>query len=224
MRGPWVIAADWNCTPQEIAETAWIKQVQGVIVAPTQTTCNDRTIDFFVVSKRIAHAVYAIYRLEDSNVSPHYGVRMLLRSDARRHRQRVLVKPPKVEESRLGQGPADLKGERFIDDLQTGTVTMARIADSLREFSVDARAYFGMLNPADKVTTRKGSLEPYFKWQTAAGPKASPHAGKSRVAAIWHVAANRTRDAARLLRAGGFTNLYYASRQIIAVWAQLVRC
>ena len=104
-----------------------------MVVAPTQTTCNDRTIDFFVVSKRIAHAVYAIYRLEDSNVSPHYGVRMLLRSDARRHQQRVLVKPPKIEESKLGQGPADLK-----EELELAKTLRAKIAKDFEETEDEA--------------------------------------------------------------------------------------
>merc|ERR1712214_214308 len=34
LRGPWIVAADWNCTPTEISEALWIEKVHGVVVAP----------------------------------------------------------------------------------------------------------------------------------------------------------------------------------------------
>ena len=83
LRGPWIVAADWNCTPKEMSETLWIERVHGVVVAPGECTCNDRTIDFFVVSKTIAHAVHDVYRIDDVAMSPHFPVRLLLRTDLR---------------------------------------------------------------------------------------------------------------------------------------------
>ena len=46
IRGPWIFAADFNCTPTQLSETGWLRMVGGVIVAPKFATCNARTIDF----------------------------------------------------------------------------------------------------------------------------------------------------------------------------------
>ena len=46
LKGPWVLAADFNCTPQQLEETGWLKLVKGMIVAPHHPTCKNRVIDF----------------------------------------------------------------------------------------------------------------------------------------------------------------------------------
>ena len=50
LRGAWIIGGDWQCTPDELRETGWLKIVKGVIYAPEAPTCGDRVLDFFVVS------------------------------------------------------------------------------------------------------------------------------------------------------------------------------
>ena len=32
--GPWILGADWQCTPDELRRTGWLKIVKGVIDAP----------------------------------------------------------------------------------------------------------------------------------------------------------------------------------------------
>ena len=55
--GPWILGGDWNCTPQELEETGWVRRVGGVIHAPEAATCNGKTYDFFVVANCIAEQV-----------------------------------------------------------------------------------------------------------------------------------------------------------------------
>ena len=57
IRGPWVLAGDWNCTPQELTDTGWLQLVGGVVVAPLSATCNDRVLDYFVVAQQFSHNV-----------------------------------------------------------------------------------------------------------------------------------------------------------------------
>ena len=52
-----VTGGDFKCTPEELKATGWLKLVGGVIVQPHGPTCNDRTIDFFVVSSEMAQMV-----------------------------------------------------------------------------------------------------------------------------------------------------------------------
>ena len=35
VRGPWCVGGDWNCTPEELEATGWLKLVGGVIKAPS---------------------------------------------------------------------------------------------------------------------------------------------------------------------------------------------
>ena len=51
LKGPWVLAADFQCTPAQLEATGWLKMVKGRVVAPNMPTCMGRVIDFFVVSE-----------------------------------------------------------------------------------------------------------------------------------------------------------------------------
>lgn len=41
LKGPWVLAADFNCTLQQLEETGWLKLVNGRIVSPNHPTCKN---------------------------------------------------------------------------------------------------------------------------------------------------------------------------------------
>ena len=63
--GPWMLGADFNMTPEELAQaTGWLATVGGVFQAPTTPTCRSlnggRTIDFVVLDNRLA-AVESIW-------------------------------------------------------------------------------------------------------------------------------------------------------------------
>ena len=50
LRGPWILAGDFNFTPEDIRGTGWLELLNGVVHAPSAPTCNGRGVDFFVTS------------------------------------------------------------------------------------------------------------------------------------------------------------------------------
>ena len=42
LKGPWVVAADWNITPEVLVKAAWLRMVGGHIHANSAPTCNDK--------------------------------------------------------------------------------------------------------------------------------------------------------------------------------------
>ena len=89
----WVIGGDFNCTPEEVKATGWLKLVGGVIVQPHGPTCNDRTIDFFVVSNEMAHAVVGAWVVGDAGSKPHCPVRLVIKAKPNSIMMKTL-KPP----------------------------------------------------------------------------------------------------------------------------------
>ena len=83
LRGPWILAGDFNLTPEDVRGTGWLELLNGVLHAPSAPTCNGRVIDFFVTSASLASAVVAVSVVLDSGTSPHSAVRLLLRASPR---------------------------------------------------------------------------------------------------------------------------------------------
>ena len=46
LRGPWVIAGDWNISPDQLRQSNWVATVNGVIHEPKEPTCHSSTYDF----------------------------------------------------------------------------------------------------------------------------------------------------------------------------------
>ena len=74
LKGPWIIGGDWQCPPEELRSTGWLKTVKGVIYAPKAPTCGDgdRIIDYFVVSEDLAQswAIVAACVIGDATFGP----------------------------------------------------------------------------------------------------------------------------------------------------------
>jgi hypothetical protein len=102
--GPWIMAGDWNVTPQTLEASNWLKIVNGVVHATALPTCHSSTYDFFVVHKSISHAVVQTQRLEDGGLYPHFPSRLLIKGNANRYLVRKLNKPRKVV-AELPAGP-----------------------------------------------------------------------------------------------------------------------
>ena len=93
LKGPWVLAAGFNCTPQQLEETGWLKMVNGRIVAPHHPACKNRVIDFFLVSNSMAGMVVgAVTVVSDALCKPHKPARLYLKADARTMTVRMLKK------------------------------------------------------------------------------------------------------------------------------------
>ena len=89
-KGLWILGADFNCTPQQLEETGWLKLVGGVIVAPKMATCKGRTIDFFVVAKSVAGSVVGVKVVGDALFKPHCPVRLFINARPRLMTVRML--------------------------------------------------------------------------------------------------------------------------------------
>jgi ribonuclease HI len=96
--GPWVLAGDFNMTPEELAVAdTWLRRVGGRVFAPALPTCRSsgggRAIDFFIVDQRIAHAVESVWTDLSMEASPHSAVILRLRSSATTELVKMLRTP-----------------------------------------------------------------------------------------------------------------------------------
>ena len=103
LHGPWVLAADWNFTPQELVATGWLNLVKGCVQAPSRPTCGLKEYDFFVIDARLRPAVVGVSLVCDTGAKPHSAVRLWLRRKPRRHMVRVL-RPPRKANPLLPRG------------------------------------------------------------------------------------------------------------------------
>ena len=93
IRGPWVVMGDWNMPPEVLEAAGWVGEVEGKIVSPKLPTCKGSVIDYFVVDRRLMHAVLYVKRLEGFGLVPHYPVRMALSALPRKLQVRTLIAP-----------------------------------------------------------------------------------------------------------------------------------
>ena len=78
LKGPWVIAGDWNLSPEILAASGFLQMIGGALFSPADPTCNDNRYDFFVVSKALSFAVVGAQRVDGVHMKPHRPVRLLL--------------------------------------------------------------------------------------------------------------------------------------------------
>ena len=216
IRGPWIIAADWNMAPATLAKSQWIKRINGVIVAPACPTCNGSTFDYFVVARKIVHAVVAVIRIDDGGFHPHHPVRMLLRPDARRKMVRTLVKPSRVKAC-IPHGPLAEKNIQQ-DMLSEGELTKERLDRAMVTWYKQAYDVFWSLDPLPAPRPDAASYTCVFKLKATCGNKASPISGHNRDAALWTNCHNRAMAiyyAAAAVEATGCSS-DHATRLIIA--------
>ena len=96
LRGPWILAGDWNLTPEILASSNFLKMIGGTVVAPDCPTCNGSAYDYFVICRGLIPAVQGVYLIGDAGYQPHYPVRLVLRGDGRRFLIRQLVRPKHI--------------------------------------------------------------------------------------------------------------------------------
>ena len=102
--GPWIIGGDFNCTPEELEKTGFLKLVDGVVHSPAASTCGLKVYDFFVVSRQLSPAVLAVVTVADCYFGPHSPVRLLLRASPRSLKVNV-INAPKGFPAHLPLGP-----------------------------------------------------------------------------------------------------------------------
>ena len=96
LHGPWVLAADFNFSPELLTKSGWLDVVHGKIAAPEAPTCGHNTFDYFVVCRKLAGAVVAVAIVDDAGLHPHSPSRLFVKGRPRNEMVRVLVHPRKI--------------------------------------------------------------------------------------------------------------------------------
>ena len=159
LRGPWIIGGDWQCPPDDLRETGWLKTVKGTIYAPTAPTCGDRALDYFVVSEGLAQAgaIVAACTVGDAGFKPHSPSRLIVKADARAVMVRQLKVPVGFGAS-LPYGPANRQSSPLAlrdptAEVDEGNCSDARTIDDL------AADYEGLIGTIEKELCSVAGLD-----------------------------------------------------------------
>ena len=93
LRGPWVLAGDFNVTPETLKDAGYLDMINAQVVAPSDPTCNKFVCDFFVIPRILSFAVVGVQVIRNDWVRPHWPVRLLLAANMRRLAVRTIVRP-----------------------------------------------------------------------------------------------------------------------------------
>ena len=127
LRGPWLLAGDFNITPQELVASGWLQLVSEMFCAPQAPTCGKKMYDFFVTSSSLAGLIAGVSVVHNGRSHPHSPVRLWLMGKVRRKMVRQLVAPTKI--------PAVLPSSCAADP----TTQQALIADCSKDLESKAR-------------------------------------------------------------------------------------
>ena len=105
-RLPFIIAGDFNMSPQSVLESGWPTQLGAYVLAPegciTCTTGSGSVLDFAVISACLQPVVQGLRPIAGNPFRPHLGLELLLCSRPRQLQHRVLkvprAIPPPLEE------------------------------------------------------------------------------------------------------------------------------
>ena len=94
-----MIGRGFNTTPADVVESMreLLKTIGGEVFAPGNVTCKSqtggRTLDFFIVDRRIKHGVVGVWTVIDFAFSPHYLAAIRFSSVATRAMISKIVAP-----------------------------------------------------------------------------------------------------------------------------------
>ena len=135
--GPWILGGDFNATPEALRNTGFLDLVDGVFQAPTDPTCGPRVLDYFIVSRSLSPAVFAVHVVADGAFSPHSPVRLFLRASPRSLLCRRL-KAPRGFGAHLPYGP-------HTEDFASRCASAGCIASATSTAAVDLQSDFESL-------------------------------------------------------------------------------
>ncbi len=143
---PFVVAGDFQSTPDEVAATGLAASVGGELVAcgtPRGTCRTSRTaseIDFFIVSKMLAVGIREVATVENAGTRPHVPVELKFAPKLVTARALILRQPPQLATERvygpLPPPPRWSDVAAYINDI----VVMARADDF--DYDDDFKAHY----------------------------------------------------------------------------------
>ena len=210
LRGPWIVGGDWNMTPETLSSTRFASAVRGIIIAPESPTCNQSVYDYFLISEGLLPCVAGVSRVDDAGLNPHWPARLYLRTGARRHLVRQLVRPLKVP-AVIPHGPVG-PGLDYTDARPT-SVSQQVVNDCMAAWYAKARREWAHLCCQDDRDRAHR-----FKWAPAVGAIAAPSCGFSKQATFWRSLARRFQEVCALLSRLNSTSCSLIVRHVVKAW------
>ena len=120
LASPFILAADFNMTPKELAQTGFLRKLKGAVLkvpdaAFTCTTGKGRILDYFIVSEVLIPAIKWIMVLLDTPWKPHLGIELGI---AQIPTEQLVYKQPKPQEMKEAFYGPDLPWEHYVDVAQ----------------------------------------------------------------------------------------------------------
>ena len=189
LRGPWIVAGDFNVTPDVLQSSGWPSLVCGVVHAPCTATCNGKVYDYFVASASLSSAVAKVRVVGDGATKPHSAVRLLLKTAPRSHKVRCLAAPRKFgAHLPLGCAPIQPSYDDVMDAALSPNVVLADLDASYARWVsrvenelADVCSLYG----DDRRRACGRAQGPRFVWKPALGPVGSPFPRVSVVTNAW---------------------------------------
>jgi hypothetical protein len=137
LRMPFMVAADWNVTPEELLQSVWIRQAKGVVIKPpVENTCNagrGAMLDFVVASPECAELIEAIEVDYDGSWRPHFGYIVKIKGKPVKYMVERIVKAKKKNQKR---GDRQGGAARGMDQKKWQRLSMPSTRSSRRERKV----------------------------------------------------------------------------------------
>ncbi len=213
----YVIAGDYNLTPEQMAGAGFAEMLGGVIVKPdtARGTCRTpraaRVLDFFVMSDAMSMAVHRVTTVETSGIKTHVPVQAEMFPRAAAMKALYIRPPPKIPTERV-YGPLPPPGDwREAKAAAERAVQMARTAGRNRAEQELDKAYKVWADAAETelcdVTGTKlpkmglRGLRPNAVWRSVM-PEKAPKEQYPR-ASVATTLASALQELIRLLGGGG---------------------
>ena len=97
LRGPWILAADFDFPIEVLQASGWPALVKGKIIAAPAPTCGRKVCDYFVASEGLGGSVVGASVFDDAGFHPHFPSRLFPRGRLRSDLKRPLVAPRKLD-------------------------------------------------------------------------------------------------------------------------------
>ena len=100
---PWIVAGDWNLTPDELLDKEWDVMAKGACILPdaecTTTQSNGRLIDYAIASRTMANLIIGKPRLVyDLPCRPHLGIEYIINARPRAMKIPCFLRPKPLEQ------------------------------------------------------------------------------------------------------------------------------
>ena len=173
---PWMVMGDWNCTPESLCKTGWLKKTGAAVLATERMTCitskSASLIDYAVVSSVVAHLVSAPQVDLVQVPNPHRPVVYSMVANLRGLYKLVMLEYQKLPKQ-LPYGPSP----QPLPEWAGVEAALRHVGDKLHDRCVHANdrafdvAYKAFIDVAECEVARRGGVHLLAPGRRSAGPR-----------------------------------------------------